>query len=168
MKILAQGQILEDIDLCNRVHEMFNNFTAEGSRYNNYSDGFGHVWEGVQYPNALNGIVNNGSAVSTAYLPGIPSASYQTVLFKPLSGILNQRTYLPLRFVPVILELSLVIDPLDHIKSELVNYQGGVALPANAFTHANTSKTWQIQNVQVKCDIVSLGSGLNESCIKLF
>ena len=106
---------------------------------------------------------NNCSAVSTAYLPGIPSASYQTVLFKPLSGILNQRTYLPLRFVPVILELSLVIDPLDHIKSELVNYQGGVALPANAFTNPNISTTWQIQNVQAKCDLVTLDSGLSES-----
>ena len=39
--------------------------------------------------------------------------------------------------------------------------------PANAFTNANTSTTWQIQNVQVKCDIVSLDSGLNESYIKL-
>ena len=32
-----------------------------------------------------------------------------------------------------------------------------------AFTAANTSTTWQIQNVQVKCDIVSLDSGLNEN-----
>ena len=119
--------------------------------------------EGVQDPNALNGIVNNGSAVSTAYLPGNPIASYQPVLVKPLSGILNQRTYLPLRFVPVILELSLVIDPLDPIKSELVNYQGGVALPANSFTNPNISTTWQIQNVQAKCDLVTLDSGLSES-----
>ena len=113
MKILAQGQILEDIDLYNRVHEMFNNFTAEGSRYNNYSDGFGHVWEGVQYPNALNSIAKNGSAVSTAYLPGIPSASFQPVLFKPLSGILNQRKSLPLRLMPVTIELPLVDYPQD-------------------------------------------------------
>ena len=106
MKILAQGQILEDIDLYNLVHEMFNNFTAEGSRYNNYSDGFGHVWKGVQDPNALNGVVNNGSAVSTEYLPGIPGAQYQPVLFKPLSGILNQQKYLPLRVMPIAIELS--------------------------------------------------------------
>ena len=89
MRILAGGQILEDIDLYNRVHDMFNNFTSEGSRYNDYSEGFGNVWEGVQDPNALNGVANNANAVSTATLPGIPGASYQTVLFKPLSGILN-------------------------------------------------------------------------------
>ena len=75
MRILAQGQILEDIDLYNRVHEMFNNFTAEGSRYNDYSEGFENIWDGVQDPNVLNGAVNNGSALSIIHLPGIPGAS---------------------------------------------------------------------------------------------
>ena len=42
-----------------------------------------------------------------------------------------------------------------------------MALPANAFTDANTSTTWQSQTVQVKCDLVSLDRGLNESYIKL-
>ena len=46
MRIVARGQILEDIDLYNRVHELFINITAEGSRYNDYSEGFGNVWEG--------------------------------------------------------------------------------------------------------------------------
>jgi hypothetical protein len=106
MRILASGQILEDIDLYNKAHEMFNNFTSEGSRYNDYSEGFENVWEGVKYPSALNGVVNNGSAVSTEYLPGIPGAQYQPVRFKPLSGILNQQEYLPLRVMPITIELS--------------------------------------------------------------
>ena len=166
MRILAGGQILEDIDLYNRVHEMFNNFTAEGSRNNDYTESFGNTWEDDQDPNALNGVANNGAAVSTLNLPGVPGASYQTVLFKPLSGILNQRKYLPLRFMPITIELSLVDDPLDPIISNFANYALGGA-PASAFTNANTSTTWQIQNVQAKCDIVSLDSGLNESYIKL-
>ena len=115
--ILAGGQILEDIDLYNRVHDMFNNFTAEGSRYNDYSEGFGNVWEGTVDPNALSGAANNAAAVSAVSLVGIPGASYQTVLFKPLSGILNQRKYLPLRFMPITIELSMVDDPLDPIIS---------------------------------------------------
>ena len=68
---------------------MFYNFTAEGSRYNDYSEGFGNVWEGFQDPNVLNGAVNNGSAWSIKYMPGIPGASYQTFLFNPLSELLN-------------------------------------------------------------------------------
>ena len=42
-----------------------------------------------------------------------------------------------------------------------------MALPANAFKFADTSTTWQIQNVQVKCVLVSLDSVLNESYTKL-
>ena len=80
INILAGGQILEDIDLYNRVHEMFNNFTAEGSRSNDYSEGFGYVWEGFQDPNVLNGAVNNGSALCIISLPGILGASHQTFL----------------------------------------------------------------------------------------
>ena len=69
--------------------------------------------------------------------------------------------------MPITIELSLVDDPLDPIISNFTNYQAGVAAPANAFTNANTSTTWQIQNVQIKCDLVLLDSGLNESYIKL-
>ena len=68
--------------------------------------------------------------------------------------------------MPITIELSLIDDPLDPIVPNFTNYQAGVAAPANAL-HANTSTTWQIQNVQIKSDIVSLISGLNESYIKL-
>jgi len=115
----------------------------------------------------LSGAANNAAAMSAVSLVGIPGASYQTVLFKPLSGILNQRKYLPLRFMPITIELSMVDDPLHPIISNISNYQAGVAAPANAFTNAKTSTTWQIQNVQIKCAIVALDRGLNESYIKL-
>ncbi|MFM7980233.1 MAG: hypothetical protein ACKPKO_13040 [Candidatus Fonsibacter sp.] len=44
-------------------------------------EGFGNVWEGFA----------DNIAVSDTYLKGIAGGTYQTVLFKPLSGILNQR-----------------------------------------------------------------------------
>ena len=69
--------------------------------------------------------------------------------------------------MPITIELSFVDDPLDPSISNSTKYQTGVALPANAFTNANTSTTWQSQTVQVKCDLVSLDRGLNESYIKL-
>ena len=65
----------------------------------------------------------------------------------------------------ITIELSLVDNPLDPSISDVAKY--AALAPASAFTNANTSTTWQIQNVQVKCDIVSLDSGLNESYIKL-
>ena len=41
------------------------------------------------------------------------------------------------------------------------------AFANEGFTVVNTSSTWQIQNVQAKCDLVALDSGLRESYIKL-
>ena len=39
MRLLGGCQILGDIDMYNRVHEMFNIFTAEGNRDNAYAKG---------------------------------------------------------------------------------------------------------------------------------
>ena len=118
-RILAGGQILEDIDLYSRVHETFNHFTTEGSGYNDYAEGFGNVWEscGVYASRArnLDGIVNNGNAVSINQIPGTFGTSFQTVICKPLSGFVNQQKYLSLRFMPITIELSLVDDPLERI-----------------------------------------------------
>ena len=40
VRILAGGQVIEDIDMYNRVHEMFNMFSASDSRQNDYAEGF--------------------------------------------------------------------------------------------------------------------------------
>ena len=42
-----------------------------------------------------------------------------------------------------------------------------VAFANAGFTAVNTSISWQIQNVQAKCDLVTLDSGLHESYVKL-
>ena len=38
MRVLAGGQILEDIDMYNRVHAMFNIFSASDSRHNDFAE----------------------------------------------------------------------------------------------------------------------------------
>ena len=58
---------------------------------------------------------NNNGVVSGTCVKGRAGGSYQTVLFKPLSGILNQMNYLPIRFVPITIDLSLVDDAADII-----------------------------------------------------
>ena len=60
--------------------------------------------------------------------------------------------------MPSTIELSLFDDTLDPIVSNM-NHVG--------FTANTTSTTWSILNVQAKCDIVTLDSGLNDSYIKL-
>ena len=81
----------------------------------------------------------------------------QTVLFKPLSGILNQNKMIPLHNCPVTLELELVHDSTEPI----VSYLSGLA--TDDFKADNTSLLWQIQNVQAKCDICTLDNQLDNS-----
>ena len=45
--------------------------------------------EGAPASNAVNGAASNTNAVSDTPLKWIASASYQTALFKPMSGIFN-------------------------------------------------------------------------------
>ena len=127
MRVLCNGQIVEDIDDYNRVHEMFSVLTAADSRENVSSEGFGENWN-----------LRNWSTLNTTNFKGIDSGESQTVLFKPLSGLLNQAKYLPLRYAPLTIELELVSDATTPI----VSYMGGTE--ANAFAEANTSITWEI------------------------
>ncbi|MFM7990430.1 MAG: hypothetical protein ACKPKO_65045, partial [Candidatus Fonsibacter sp.] len=59
--------------------------------------------------------------------------------------------------MPLTIELSLV----DNATDPLVQVQG------NMFTNGNKSTAWSISNAQVKCDLVTLDSGLNDSYVKL-
>ena len=143
MRSLAGGHFWADIDMCIRVHEVFNLFSRADSSNDDFGEGFIYSWEHRAASNSI----------SDAHAKGIPPSQSMTALFKPLSGILNQRKYLSIRFISITIELSLVDHPLDPIVDEVLC--------------ANPPQTCQIQNVQVKCDLVSLDSGLNEFYIKL-
>ena len=84
----------------NRIHEMFNICTAEDSRDNDHAEGFANYWAHVV----------DSSHCNVDHVKGIPASSSQTVLFKPWSGILNQRKYVPIRLMPITIELSLTDD----------------------------------------------------------
>ena len=71
---------------------MFNIFENWGSKYNDFSEGFGTVWEGYGDNNALTlAGAANADVAKDAQIRGIPGQSFQTVLFKSLSGIFNQQ-----------------------------------------------------------------------------
>ena len=107
---------------------------------------------------------------------GIPPSQIQKVLFKPAFGMFSQEKFLPLRYCPLVLELELVSNPLDPIYSTFQRpTEVALDLPndpnaANVYTKApiditadNTSISWSIQNVEVKCDLVTLDNALDNS-----
>jgi len=108
MRILVGGQVIEDIDNYNRVHEMFQVFSATDSRENDYAEGFSNYWQGLH--------ASKGLLVTAHTLVRIPPSSHMTVMFKPVAGLFQSvRKYLPLQFMPITIELSLVDSPLDPI-----------------------------------------------------
>ncbi|MFM7987707.1 MAG: hypothetical protein ACKPKO_51185 [Candidatus Fonsibacter sp.] len=78
MRILAGGRVLEDIDSYNRVHEMFQVFSATDSRENDYAEGFGNYWQTLTDSKNLR--INN------QFTTRISPSSYMTVICKPIAG----------------------------------------------------------------------------------
>ena len=60
-----------------------------------------------------------------------------------------------MRYAPLTLELELINSSTEPIISDLDD--------ARPFTAADTSRTWEIQNVQVKVDLLILDNGLDNS-----
>ena len=139
LRISVRGQVIEDIDNFNRVSHLFHLLQTPASRLNDQIEGFGY---------------NDVSSMNTeALFPGFTSS--QTVLFKPLSGLLSQTKYIPIRYAPLEIELELanVLDPIVQ--------PGSTA----AFTVANTSGLWKIENCMVKVDMCSLDNALDNSYV---
>ena len=145
IRIMCQGTLIEDYDY-NRTHEMFEVLTSLHNRDNDDIENFGYRADSKQ--------PNETHTVDT--LPGIKGGSYQTVGFKLCSGILNQPKMLPLKYMPLTIELELVNDATDPIVPPS-DANGAV------FTPANTSADWQIENVQLKCDICNLDNSLQNN-----
>jgi hypothetical protein len=101
---------------------------------------------------------------------GILPGSSKTVLFKSLSGLFMQEKMLPLRYCNITVELEVVnslTDPIVSAASQetIPPSANGAAFPANLISiPAGTFSTaWRIENAQIKCDILTLDSGLENS-----
>ena len=141
-RCLVGGAIVDDIDYYNRVHEMLHILTSESNRDNDSLEGFGARWDDKTSWNAWN----------TDYGAIVKGNSARAVTFKPLFGLLNQPKYIPLMWSPLVFEFEVVNDAKEAIV--------GVA---NSFTSSNTSTAWQIQDVRIVCDLVTLDSALQNS-----
>ena len=85
----------------------------------------------------------------------IPKDHTQTVCFTPLSGLLSQDKFLPIRYCPIQLEFELVNLAIDVVHGSEWNI--------------GKSESFLINDVQLKCDLVQLDNSLdNEYAQHLF
>ena len=145
MRILAAGQLVEDIDNYNRIHEMMQILVAKESRENDAAEAFGNIHD-------------KHTSYERSSFQGISAGQGLQVLFKPLSGLLNQNKMLPIRYAPITIELELVDNVTDPIWSTFKAPPGPADAEAN-----NTSLNWSISNVQVKVDVCTLDNALDNS-----
>jgi len=171
LRVLAGGQVVEDIQDFGRNSELLSSLQNEFVRDNNDIQGFGSRWDS-SYVQSLPdfAIVDPTNITSTElltaqsfYLPQIAAQKTKIVNFKPLCGILMQSKFLPLKFVPITFEFELC-DINDAI---IAPQTYDVATGYNGiYTAANTTNLWQIQNCCIKCDICTLDNALNNSYIE--
>ena len=148
MRLLAGGQVIEDIDNFDRVSEMFSTLTSKDSRVNDDAEGFGDSRSITEWH------TNNYNKNT---FRGIGTKKKQTVLFRPLSGLLMQSKFIPIRYCPLTIELEVIDNLTDPIVSKF--YGTG----DNDIKADNTSLKWQIENVQLKCDLCTLDNALDNS-----
>ena len=161
MRLMAGGTIIEDIDNYARTHEMFHKFVSPAKRKNDCTEGFGI--EGDILRNRGTGAHPDGLPGQNALTYfGIPPGLGRTVLFKPLSGLFAQQKYIPLRYCPLILELEVVNDVNDPVVYPAPPSSGSMP-DIGAFLQSNSSNEWNISQVQIKCDLVTLDNGLEKT-----
>ena len=127
-RLICGAQVVEDIDNYNRTTEMFHMMQAENKRLNDAIEGFG------------------GTLTETP--TGIAAGSERVGMFTPLSGLLNQDKYLPIRYCPIQLEFELVSS-------------GGDAVRTKGAGGDENSLVWSISDVQLKCDVISSDNALD-------
>jgi len=146
-RCLVGGAIIDDVDYYNRVHEMMHILTSTNNRVNDDIEGFGHRWDAPDVYGSFN----------TDFIGGIPANSKRTVSFKPLFGVLNQPKYIPMSYCPIQMEFEIVNGAEDAIVSP------GTGVGAKDFNSGNTSISWQIEDIRIVCDVVTLDSALQNS-----
>ena len=128
---------------------MLHILTSKGKRDNDSIEGFGLRWDDDNLYGRW------ATTDGLAYSATIPHGSSRAVSFKPLFGLLNQPKYIPLMWSPLMLEFEVVNGVTDAIAGGKGSFRYDPAV--------NTSSTWQIQDIRVVCDVVTLDSALQNS-----
>ena len=99
-------------------------------------------------------------------LSGIPSNGQMRLGHKPCCGLLESNYYLPLRFAPLELEFTIVSDSNEPIV--VPEGAGAAQTDANGyyFQAGNTSVLWEINNVIIRAEVITLDNTVDNNITK--
>ena len=154
LRIIAGGQVIEDIDCYNRVYNMIHMMLPTERRLNDAAEGFGL---GEMHPMNRDVSDNIIGLQSLLYSPFVIPQSSRVVLFPLLCGIFNQSKFLPLKYLQGLqIKLEVINNFTDAICVQTPAIAGGGAAVGDPFAN-----NWSISEAQVKCDVVSLDNTLD-------
>ena len=142
LRIMCGGTLIEDFDY-NKTHELYCSLKPNEEKTNDDIEGFMYRVDNLVQPPTAN----------TAF--GFAGGQHMTVSMKILSGVLNQPKFLPLRYMSggLSFEFELVSDATDPL----------ITADGTVFTTSNTSASWEIENCQIKADVLTLDNSLENS-----
>jgi hypothetical protein len=157
-RLICQGIPIEDINYFNRTYKMFHLLLPFSRRQSDYIEGFLPAHPKKSGGGTVGGVVTPvfststdwvtafmGNEGSTEFYPlALESGGKQQLCFTPLSGIFAQNKFLPLRYTNLVLELELIGS-------------------GEEITISTTNHKFSIDDVQLKCDVVTIDSQLNNN-----
>lgn len=152
LKISSGSETIEDISDYARCHELFQILSSSDSRANDFAEGFCNYWDDRS---------TRSHDVNRTHLVGIPGGKSMTVAFFPLLGLLRQKNFIPLKYVPLKIELSLIGSTSEPIITMVTADDEPDPFPITDFNFykETLSVNWSIQNPQIKCDLITLDGG---------
>ena len=155
---MAGSNVIAEIPDLNRYEAMMDILQDDGSR--NYTDnlGFGETFynEGNRFLSYTQLATSPASNTTTNVIEHANPTNFggfknkKTVYYRPSCPFFNVSNFIPLSYCPIVIELTLVSDPLEPI-----------AVPnVGDFTTANTSSLWNIEAPIITADVHRLDDGL--------
>jgi hypothetical protein len=135
VRLLGGGQIIEDIDSFNRLSMMLTACLPESEQLAIAGEGFGS-YDTTEALNAHSSFDHNRAG---------KIGEARKVLFKPMLGLFNQEKLIPIRYLPLQIELELVSHGADAVYNP----------------NLDNSSNWSISDCQVKCDLLTLDNALD-------
>ena len=138
---MCGGTLIEDFDY-NKTAELYSSLKPTEEKTNDDIEGFMYR-------------VDNSQTVDSSHALGIAGGQHIPVSMKILSGVLNQPKFLPLRYMSggLSFEFELVSDATDPL----------ITADGTIFTTTNTTDSWEIENCQIKADVLTLDNSLENS-----
>ena len=158
MRVMAGSNVIAEIPDLNRYEAMMDILQDDGSR--NYTDnlGFGETFynEGNRFLSYTQLASNPASNTTTNVIEHANANNFggfknkKTVYYRPSCPFFNVSNFIPLSYCPIVIDLTLVSDPLEPI-----------AVPnVGDFTTTNTSSVWNIEAPIITADVHRLDDGL--------